>query len=602
MSGRVNILGIVVAGLVITLGGAALKSREIAWGPGALALAFAFAAWKYIPARAKASDAKIRIGAGVGMVALLFVGLKLFGPAMDVNSKGLKVPTFTGIGYLLGGLVAIWLIHRALFSRVVDQGSGMLGSARFGGKADVAALARNDGDLIIGRSGDGKLLRYDGPAHLLTIAPTRSGKGVGTIIPNLLTANRSIICIDPKGENARITGRQREAYGPVHYLDPFGLSGRPTASYNPLALLDPESLDLAEDAMTLADALVFDESGGGDPHWNEEAKALIAGIILHTVCDAELRRRNLSTVRDCLTLAPDDFRALLATMQASQAARGLVARAANRHLSKSDREAAGVLSSAQRHTHFLDSPRIVTATDTCDFQFADLKGKVGTVFLILPPDRLDTYARWLRLVVGQAITELVRVAGTPVRPVLFLLDEFAALGRLQAVERAMGLMAGYGLQLWPILQDIHQLRGNYAERAGTFLSNAGVLQAFGVNDYETADMLSKTMGRTTISYETAGSSVQRDWLGPTNPSASTSGHLAARNLMDPNEIMNLDPTRMLLMMAGKAPSSCARCGITRRRSSPGASIRHEMPCEWRLKLPLAPPAKPMATLAPGDVV
>jgi type IV secretion system protein VirD4 len=98
-------------------------------------------------------------------------------------------------------------------------------------------------------------------------------------------------------------------------------------------------------------------------------------------------------------------------MQASQAARGLVARAANRHLAKSDREAAGVLSSAQRHTHFLDSPRIVTATDTCDFQFADLKGKVGTVFLILPPDRLDTYARWLRLVVGQAITELVRVAG-----------------------------------------------------------------------------------------------------------------------------------------------------------------------------------------------
>ena len=118
---------------------------------------------------------------------------------------------------------------------------------------------------------------------------------------------------------------------------------------------------------------------------------------------------------------------------------------------------------------------------------------------------------------------------------------------------AMGLMAGYGLQLWPILQDIHQLRANYAERAGTFLSNAGVLQAFGVNDYETADMLSKTMGRTTISYETAGSSVQRDWLGPTNPSASTSGHLAARNLMDPNEIMNLDPTRMLLMMTGKAP-------------------------------------------------
>jgi type IV secretion system protein VirD4 len=234
-----------------------------------------------------------------------------------VNSKGLKVPTFTGIGYLFGGLVAIWLIHRTLFSRTVDSVGGMLGSARFGSKADVTALAKNDGDLIIGRTGNGRILRYDGPAHLLTIAPTRSGKGVGTIIPNLLTANRSIICIDPKGENARVTGRQREAFGPVHYLDPFGLSGHPTASYNPLAMLEPDSLDLAEDAMTLADALVVDEAGGGDPHWNEEAKALIAGIILHTVCDADLRRRNLNTVREYLTLAPDDFLALLATMQAS---------------------------------------------------------------------------------------------------------------------------------------------------------------------------------------------------------------------------------------------------------------------------------------------
>ena len=126
MSGRVNIFGIVVVGLALTLGGAALKSRGIAWGPGALALAaLAFAAWKYIPARAEASDAKIRIGAGVGMVALLFVGLKLFGPAMDVEPGGLKVPTFTGISYLLGGLVAIWLIHRRLFAHNEAPASGL---------------------------------------------------------------------------------------------------------------------------------------------------------------------------------------------------------------------------------------------------------------------------------------------------------------------------------------------------------------------------------------------------------------------------------------------------------------------------------------------
>ena len=108
-----------------------------------------------------------------------------------------------------------------------------------------------------------------------------------------------------------------------------------------------------------------------------------------------------------------------------------------------------------------------------------MKDTTATVFLCLPPDRLDTYARWLRLLVSQAVTDMARSTARPPRPVLFLLDEFAALGRLEPVERAMGLMAGYGLQLWPILQDMHQLKATYGERAGTFMSNAGVIQTLG---------------------------------------------------------------------------------------------------------------------------
>jgi type IV secretion system protein VirD4 len=94
----------------------------------------------------------------------------------------------------------------------------------------------------------------------------------------------------------------------------------------------------------------------------------------------------------------------------------------------------------------------------------------------LPPDRLATYSRWLRLLVAQSLTDMARDPQKPAVPVLYLLDEFAALGHLAPVERAMGLMAGYGVQLWPILQDVHQLRATYGQRAGTFLSNAGVLQ------------------------------------------------------------------------------------------------------------------------------
>jgi type IV secretion system protein VirD4 len=459
--------------------------------------------------------------------------------------------THTAFWLILIGGIALWF-GSIYLSVVFAKPNTTLGSAQFGSRADVNALARNKGDLLIGRDTFGRLLRYDGPAHLITIAPTRSGKGVGTIIPNLLTANRSVVCIDPKGENARVTLRQREAFGPVYCLDPFGISGRATARYNPLDRLDADSLDLAEDAMTLADALVFDEHET-EAHWNEEAKALMSGIILYVVCHDDAAHRNLTSVRDYLTLAPDDFAALLTVMQASDGAGGLIARAANRYLSKSHREAAGVLSGAQRHTHFLDSPRIAQVVNGSDFAFADLKDSVATVFLILPPDRLDTYARWLRLLLAQAINEMARSSAKPPRPVLFLLDEFAALGRLQPVERAMGLMAGYGLQLWPILQDIHQLRSLYGKNAGTFLSNAGVLQAFGVNDYDTADMLSKTIGRETITYETGGQSEKDVMVKDPERSVSKTQHLAARSLMDPNEIMKLAPDTLLLMRVGESP-------------------------------------------------
>lgn len=458
----------------------------------------------------------------------------------------------TDIPFLLTGLTlfAIWKFNR----RGGNRGNTLMGSARFGSAKDLHKL-ECAGDLIIGRSGkSGKLLRYDGPAHLLTMAPTRSGKGVGTIIPNLLLLDRSVICIDPKGENARVTASTRARKGDVWCLDPFSVSGSPTARYNPLSWLDSASLDLAEDAQMIADALVHDEPGqGGEAHWNEEAKALIAGIILHTVVHEPPTLVTLATVRDKLTRDAVGFGALLADMKASVGAHGLIARSANRQLSKSSREAAGVLSSAQRHTHFLDSPRIVDSTSVSDFRFADLKQRRGTVFLCLPPDRLNTYARWLRLLVAQAVTDMARSPARPDRPVLFLLDEFAALGRIEPVERAMGLMAGYGMQLWPILQDMHQLKANYGERAGTFMSNAGVIQAFGVNDHATAEMLSRTIGDTTIEYTTRNSSHSTSWTQPANSSTSFSGHVAARRLATPDEIMRMSPDDILLLRQGQAP-------------------------------------------------
>ncbi|NEI05831.1 type IV secretory system conjugative DNA transfer family protein [Rhizobium leguminosarum] len=452
---------------------------------------------------------------------------------------------------------AIVLLIRLLSVPLITHfGSAMddtHGSARFAGRREIAPLTKASSGLLIGRApGSARLLRYAGPAHLLTMAPTRSGKGVGTIIPNLLTADRSIICIDPKGENAQIAGDARETFGPVHILDPFGITGGPSAAFNPMDGFNPAGIDVAEDVSTLADALVFDEPGlSGDAHWNEEAKALIAGLLLHVIASQPDDRRTLTTLRHLLTLAPEAFRALLDEMQRSDAVNGLIARAANRHLGKSDREASGVLSAAQRHTHFLDSPRMTEVLSRSDFRFYDLKADKATVFLVLPPDRLAAYSRWLRLLVAQSLTEMARTAPLPhpsAPPVLYLLDEFAALGHLAPIERAMGLMAGYGVQLWPIIQDIHQLRATYRQRAGTFLSNAGVLQVFGVNDHDSARLVSDLLGQETVVFNTAARALDSEKSG-----LSFAEQHVGRPLLTPDEVRNMHVETELLFIAGQRP-------------------------------------------------
>jgi len=439
------------------------------------------------------------------------------------------------------------------------------GSAQFADERRArSALGGVDG-LIIGRAAGGWLMRYDGPGHLLTLAPTRSGKGVGVVLPNLIAADRAILCVDPKGENARIAARARARFGPVHVLDPFGVSGRPAAAYNPLAALDPFGMDLAEDAALIAEAFVYDPPEQvSEAHWNEEAKALIAGVILHVVTRPPPHGPTLAAVRELLTAAPARFAATLKAMQASPAADGLVARAANRHLGKADREATGVLSAAQRHTHFLDSRRITDSMARTDFAFEDLRDRRATVFLVLPPERLGTHARWLRLLVAQALHALARnqpggSQGSRT-PILFLLDEFAALGRLEPLAQAYGLMAGYGVQLWAILQDLHQLKALYGERHGTFLANAAVTQIFNVADIDTAQWVSRTLGATTQTFIAQGTSTNTGSTASLKGGSSSSGEGASwseqrvrRDLLTPDEVMRLADHMMLLLRPGRAP-------------------------------------------------
>jgi len=352
-------------------------------------------------------------GAMIGFLIGGVVALSTFGPPLGQSAWEWAVilpPTF--IGAVFG--FQYWRMVSG-----ADEFFGLTGdshgSARFASRKELKKLqapkGQNDG-LLIGRNPHTvRLLRYDGPAHLITLAPTRAGKGVGTVIPNLLGVDRSVLVIDPKGENARIAGEARRRLGTTHVLDPFGVSGMPSAAYNPLDRLTPDSLDLGEDAASLTEALVMDPPGQvTEAHWNEEAKAILGGLIMFCVCHEDRDRRCLATVREYLTLPPDRLRALLELMQDSDAAGGLIARAANRFLGKADREAASVLSNAQRHTHFLDSPRIAKVTSRSDFHFSDLRHRITSVFLVLPPNRMDAYSRWLRLLVSQALQDIARDA------------------------------------------------------------------------------------------------------------------------------------------------------------------------------------------------
>lgn len=356
--------------------------------------------------------------------------------------------------------------------------------------------------LRLGTISDGHTdhpIRYNGDRHALTVAPTRSGKGVAHVIPNLLTYQGSVLTIDPKGENAMITAHAREAMGQeIHIVDPWGIAQNERSfpsRFNPLDWLKPGDIDIAENAMLLADAIIVKDSHAtGGQFWDEEAKAYLQGMILFVATDEEERhRRHLGTVRDLLLLDGENLTKLYRHMMTSP--HHIVASTGARCLQKDPKLLSNVLASVQSHTHFLDSARIRESMAVSDFSFEDLKTKPMTIYLVLPADRLSSFGRFLRLLVQQAITVNARnIAAKPDKPVLFILDELPALGRLTMVEQAYGLMAGFGLQLWGIVQDLGQLKHIYGDARESFIANSGVVSYFGSPDSVSAEYFSSLCG------------------------------------------------------------------------------------------------------------
>lgn len=373
--------------------------------------------------------------------------------------------------------------------------------------------------------------------HLVTIAGARSGKGRSAIVPNLCIYPGSVFVLDPKGENATLTAERRGRGSPwcsglgqeVYVLDPFNTAKVPEdlrASFNPLVLLDPASPTVVEDAALIAEGLVV-PSGPESVHWDESARQIIQGFMLYLVhthgkgatlfnlrrllvegdlqgwyaaCEEDPDREHDSSG---LTILLDQMRAV--TSNNEPLAHAIVG-TAETLAQCGESERGSILSTARRNTAFLDSGdplfRRTLGTPSSEalrvFEPADLKSatKGISVYLCLPAGRMTAHGRWLRIVLNLALERMQKSLDAPASgyPVLFVLDEFFTLGRMPSVEAAAGLAAGFGVKLWPILQDLQQLQSIYPNSWQTFLANAGAIQVFGASDGETCGYVSKMLG------------------------------------------------------------------------------------------------------------
>lgn len=494
------------------------------------------------------------------MAALVIGGSMVMGGLMLLS----LVSRLTGGGAVLVGRDGRSRWNAGYFTRGVSR-------LLLGGDAWDAGLMR-DGEIQIGQhvasatdadAPPGERLTYTGNQHMMLFGPTRRGKGTGMVIPTLLRHGGSALIIDPKAQNCAVTARRRFEMGQeVHALNPFGLYGIPSSRFNPLDLLTPDSPTLVSDAVALSEALVFGEPGGRNAHWHESAQDLLAAIMLHVATHARYEgKRTLRSVRMLLTLPPDGFIELVGEMLGNPAADGAIVAKAGRFLEGAEggqvsNEIRSIQSTAINQTRILDVPQISDCLGASDFAFEDLKRQKMTLYLILPPHQLEPCNRWLRLMVTIALTTLTRTSGQPDKPVLFCLDEAASLGYLRELEKAAGLLAGAGLKLFLVFQDLNQLKMHYRHGWETFLSNAGLVQIMKCNDLTTADYFSKRGGTTTrkSKSETRGhSSTSGTPHGSNTSSWSLTQSEIEDTLIPPTVLFGLPYGRALTFVDDKFP-------------------------------------------------
>ena len=455
------------------------------------------------------------------------------------------------------GLVAVVVaiamsVWRSRQSKLVTT----YGSARWADAAEIRkAGLTNPAGVFLGLHDD-QYLRHEGPEHILTFAPTRSGKGVGLVVPTLLSWPASTVIHDIKGENWAITAGWRSLFSHCLLFNP---TDPQSAAYNPLLEVRRGTHEV-RDVQNIADILV-DPEGALEKrnHWEKTSHALLVGAILHVLYAIE--DKTLRGVANFLSDPACPFELtlhrMMTTRHLGESVHPVVASAAREVLNKSDNERSGVLSTAMSFLGLYRDPTVAEVTSRCDWRIADLISAEHPVslYLVVPPSDISRTKPLIRLIlnqIGRRLTESLDGSDGVERrhKLLLMLDEFPALGRLDFFESALAFMAGYGLRAFLISQSLNQIDKAYGQNH-SILDNCHVRVTFATNDERTAKRISETLGTATELR------AQRNYAG--HRLAPWLGHLmvsrqeTARPLLTPGEVMQLPPDESVVMVSGHAP-------------------------------------------------
>jgi len=399
--------------------------------------------------------------------------------------------------------------------------------------------------------------------HSIIFAKTRTGKGTRVIVPTLLKYGlgkkpMSVLCLDPKGELSCISGNARAQQQHVHVINPWGelastyaALGIQFATFNPLDVLDRNDRNAVAVAQSLSAAICPQESGGKDGFWTENASSLLTAVLLW-LADQPEETKTLARAREIVSLPRKQLREeFLIAMTASEAFDGAIRENAAPFLDMAPETYSGVMSNLARFTKFLSDPQIKAATATSSFSMTDLTGagqdRPTTLYIVIPPDRVETQRTWLRLMITAGMQTFRRKPPGSKYRCLFLIDEFAALGKL---DISIATMSGYGIDYCLVLQNMDQLKAVYGAASNDIISNCAYKWFCGINDLSTAEYLSKSLGKETVRVknrgENKGSSVG-DKSHSRSEGESVSYSETGRELMTVDEILNLGKDRAILM-------------------------------------------------------